>query len=135
MHRPTVLTILSCFLCLLSSCDMGSAGSQTAAEAHFDKEFRKWMSDQESEVMTLTPNSGLQTPIGYDIRSITEDKPDPLAFDSSDELPADWNEWPAYRFNVTIEWKSEAGPPLEKVVTYRLTWNTTEKKWYLHERF
>jgi len=43
--------------------------------------------------------------------------------------------WPAFRFNVYIEWKSEAGTPLKDVTTYTATWNPHEKEWYIRERF
>lgn len=122
-------------LSLFPGCGLGPAGYQAAAESHFNSEFGKWIAGKESEVSTMTYHSGLQPPIGYDIRSITSDDPDPLAYDRSYELPENWREWPAYKFNVATEWKSEAGSPMEKVTTYRLTWNSQEKKWYVNQRF
>lgn len=140
MQRLMIPVLFSLCLIPLPGCGAGpgspQAGSQAAAQDHFDSEFQKWIAGQESEATTMNFRiKALQAPISYDIRSITSDEPDPLAFDRSLELPENWKEWPAYKFNVAIEWKSEAGTPLEKVTTYRLTWNSYEQKWYVNERF
>lgn len=135
MQRSMILVLAALTLTLVSGCGGQTVGTQQAAESHFDREFQKWMAGKESEASTMTYHSGLQPPIGYDIRSITSDDPDPLAYDRTTELPDNWREWPAYKFNVVIEWNSEAGTPLEKVTTYRLTWNSHEQKWYVNERF
>lgn len=108
-------------------------GSEQAARAFFTTEFNKWMGGQKSEVKTF--KAGLETrlpPVGFEIRSVVPDKPDVLAWSNAD-LPGDQKGWPAYRFNVYIEWKSEAGSPLKEVATYNLTWNVPEKKWFVHE--
>lgn len=131
-HRLLLLVLLPI---ILTGCGSGSTGSEQAAKTHFQNEFQKWIGGKASEVTTMDYRLGLQPPIGYDIRSITTDDPDPLAFDSSGDLPKNWREWPAYKFNVAIEWKSQEGSPMEKVTTYRLTWNSHEKKWYVNERF
>ena len=136
MQRLMILSLALLCLSLISGCGTGPVGSQAAAQAHFDSEFQKWIAGQESEVTTMDSRiKSLQAPISYDIRSITSDEPDPLAFDRSSKLPENWREWPAYKFNVATEWKSEAGSPMEKVTTYRLTWNSHEQKWYVAERF
>ncbi len=128
-----VLSLL--LLITAAGCGSGPAGSEQAARSHFHKEFQQWIAGSKSEVTTMGYHSGLQPPIGYDIRSVAPESPDPLAFDRSSELPENWREWPAYKFNVAIEWKSQAGSPMEKVATYRLTWNSHEQKWYVNERF
>lgn len=136
MQRLMIFVLSPIFLSLLPGCGAGPAGSQQAAQSHFEGEFEKWIAGVESEVTTMASRTGLlKPPISYDIRSITDEDPDPLAFDSSFGLPENWEEWPAYKFNVVIEWESEAGSPLENVTTYRLTWNTHEQKWYVNERF
>lgn len=139
MQRLMILTYSLLYLSLIPGCgtDPGSsqAGSQAAAQTHFDTEFQKWIAGKESEVTTFKYDLGLLPPIAYDIRSITIDDPDPLAFDDSNQFSSDWKKWPAYKFNVVIEWKSEAGSPVENVTTYRLTWNIHEQKWYVNERF
>lgn len=135
MQRLTIYSLTLLCLSLISGCGSGPAGSQEAAESHFDNEFQKWIAGKDSEVGTMAYHSGLQSPIGFDIRSITSDDPDPLAYDRSYDLPKNWREWPAYKFNVATEWKSEAGSPMVKVTTYRLTWNSHEQKWYVNERF
>lgn len=136
MQRLMILTFSLICLSLFSGCGTGPAGSQAAAQSYFDSECQKWIAGQESKVTTMDSRiKSLQAPISYDIRSITTDEPDPLAFDRSSELPENWKDWPAYKLNVAIEWKSEAGTPLEKVTTYRLTWNSHEQKWYVAERF
>ena len=136
MQRLMILSLALLCLSLICGCGTGPVGSQAAAQAYFDSEFQKWIAGQESEVTTMDSRiKSLQAPISYDIRSITTDEPDPLAFDRSSKLPENWREWPAYKFNVATEWKSEAGSPMEKVTTYRLTWNSHEQKWYVAERF
>lgn len=93
------------------------------------------MSGTASEVTTMDYRFGLKPPINYDIRSIADDTPDPLATDGSYELPDNWRDWPAYKLNVVVEWESQAGSPMENVTTYRMTWNLHERKWYVNERF
>lgn len=111
-------------------------GSEAAARKYFDGEFQKWIAGQENTITTMDFRTrALQTPLTYDVRSVATDKPDPLAFDKAGDLPNDWKLWPVYKFNVAIEWKSEAGTPLTKVTTYTLTWNSHEQKWYVQERF
>ena len=135
MQRLMIPVLFSLCLIPLPGCGTGTAGSQQAAQSHCDAEFQKWMSGKRSEVTTMGYHSEMLPPIGYDIRSITSDDPDPLAYDKTYELPANWREWPTYKFNVAIEWKSQAGSPMVKVTTYRFTWNTHEQKWYVNERF
>lgn len=111
-------------------------GSEEAARAYLAAEFDKWIAGQASEAETMSARTrGLLAPMAYEFRSVVPDKPDFLAIDKTEDLPDDWRSWPAYRFNVYIEWKSQAGTPLEKATTYTLTWNTSEKKWYVNERF
>ncbi len=110
------------------------AGTETDARRQFDAEFKKWMSGQESQVATME-SAGKLLPISYDIRSVVADEPTVFSHASGSDLPDDWKSWPAYRFNVAIEWKSKAGTPVEKVTTYTATWNAHEKRWYIQERF
>lgn len=111
-------------------------GSEEAARAYLAAEFDKWIAGRESEAETMSSRTqGLLAPMGYEFRSVVPDKPDFLAFDDTEELPDDWRTWPAYRFNVYIDWKSQAGTPLQKATTYTMTWNAREKKWYVTERF
>lgn len=120
----------------LSGCTANSAGSETAARNHFDSEFKKWMAGQENSVSTMMSRvRGVKEPISCDVRSVVEDGPDFLACADASKLPKDWETWPAYRFNVAIEWKSQAGSPMTNIATYTLTWNPTEKRWYVRERF
>lgn len=123
-------------LTMLCGCQgMTTPGTEAAARQHFSTEFQNWIAGQESEVATFRFKiQGLALPIGYSVRSVAKDKPDPLAFERSKGLPEGWEQWPAYKFNVAIEWKSKAGTPIEKISTYTLTWNPKEKKWYVHER-
>lgn len=127
-HRLFVLAAI-----LLGGCSSGaSPGTEAAARQHLDSEFRKWVAGQETDVSTMKfRTGGLLAPISYQIRSVVPDKPDPLAFSTTGERPADWTTWPAWRLNAAIEWKSEAGTPVEKVTTYTLTWNARERKWYV----
>ena len=99
-------------------------------------EFKKWMAGQESSAATQKAKIRvLLDPISYDVRSVVTDEPHFAAFDDVEKLPEDWKTWPAYRFNVAIEWKSKAGTPLTDITTYTLTWNAFEKRWYVAERF
>ena len=129
------LLLLAVLALVLSGCQSDTQGSQEAAEAFFDSEFTKWMAGQDSEVNTFDFRiRGLLPPISYHIRSITEDEPFFLeALDDADRSQ-DWKSWPAYRFNVVIEWKSQAETPMETVTRYTLTWNPVKQKWYVEER-
>ena len=72
----------------------------------------------------------LDPPIGYEIRSVVPDKPKFGAWveETDVQTVTDWDSWPAYKFNVYIEWRSKADTPLEKVTIYTLTWNPHEKR-------
>lgn len=99
-----------------------------------DAEFTAWMADQESMVQTFDSKIGLKAPpIRYDIRSIVDSSPDPRVFPVEKKWPDGWESWTFYRVNVVVEWKSQAGTPLETVVTYNATWSPTEKRWYIGE--
>lgn len=132
---------LSFWLVLLIAMTSGCTGAavpgtEEAAREYVAEEFKKWMAGQETEVATMKSETrALLPPISYSIRSVVSDKPHPLAFDKTKKLPADWATWPAYRFNVAIEWKSEAETPIEKITTYTLTWDPHGQRWYVHERF
>lgn len=128
---------ISCVLALIGVSGCGNSipeGSELAARSFVASEFQKWMTGQENELETFHSKvNKLAPPIAYDVRSIVTDKPDMLAFDEAHGKPEDWRSWPAYRVNLAIEWKSEAGTPLEKINRYLLTWNANERKWYVDE--
>jgi hypothetical protein len=116
------------------------AGSEASAREFFDSEFRKWMAGQETAVSTMESRiRNLKNPISYDIRSVVPDKPDVLVIAQDSREPGtfkgDEKEWVAWKFNVLIEWESQAGTPIKKVTTYTLTWNPRQKKWFVTERF
>lgn len=116
------------------------AGTEASARKFFDAEFQKWMAGQETKVSTMKSRIGnLKNPISYNIRSVVPDKPDVLAiaedYNKNGEPKGDEGEWTAWKFNVAIEWESQAGTPVEKVTTYTLTWNPRQKKWFVTERF
>lgn len=120
----------------LGGCTANTAGSEADARNHFDSEFKKWMAGQVNTVSTFSSRTrGLSPPISYEIRSVVEDRPYWMACADISKPPKDLESWPAYKANVAIEWKSEAGTPLTKITTYRLTWNASEKRWYVDERF
>lgn len=130
---------LGTLLCLgICGCSSGShpEGSEAAARSFFQAEFQKWIGGQASQVATMKSRTqNLKRPLSYDVRSVVPEEPYPLAFDPPQGLPKDWKSWPAWRFTVAIEWESQAGTPLQKVTTYRLTWNSHEKRWYVDEQF
>lgn len=129
-HRWCVVGVVVWML----GCSANAPGTEVAARKYFGAEFNKWMAGEENTVSTMRSRTRLlQEPIGYDIRSVVADKPDFLACQDTAKLPEDWRTWPAFKFNVAIEWKSEAETPLTKVTAYTLTWNTTEKRWYVTE--
>lgn len=109
-------------------------GSEEAARRHLAAEMDKWMADQESEAKTMK-GAVLAPPVGYEFRSVVPDEPDFMARGERTDLQTNYKSWPAYKFNVYIEWRSKAETPLEKVTVYTLTWNPHEKKWYVRERF
>jgi hypothetical protein len=128
----SVLMVVVC----ACGCSDSSEGTPAAARKYLDAEFTKWISGQENDVTTMSSRTrGLAEPIRYDIRSFVPDKPDMFASKSVATLPGNWKTWPAYKANVAIEWKSQAGTPLTNVTTYTLTWNAVEKRWYTNERF
>lgn len=104
-----------------------------AARSHLDKEFQKWMAGEDSSVSMIQAIGAV--PISYRVKSVVKDKPHPMSLETASDLPKGWEKWPAYKFNVVVEFKSNAGTPVEKVTTYTLTWNAQEKKWYARERF
>ena len=110
-------------------------GSEEAAREHLAAEIDKWMAGQESEAITMR-GAILAPPVGYEFRSVVSDEPDFMARAEGTDVKTvtDYESWPAYRFNVYVEWRSEADTPLEKVTIYTLTWNPHEKKWYVRER-
>ena len=117
-------------------CSTNTVGTESAARKYFQTEFQKWMAGETSAVATKRSQALLLAPpISYDIRSIVQGEPDFLASNHTGKLPADWKTWPAFKLNVAIEWKSEAGTPMTKVTTYLLTWNSAEKRWYAREDF
>lgn len=125
-----------CVLMVFCMCGCGtdSPGTEAAARKYYDAEFKKWMAGETNTVSTMKSRIGsLQEPISYDIRSIVTGEPDFLACQDAANLPKDWRTWPAYKLNVAIEWKSQAGTPLTNVTTYTLTWNASEKRWYAME--
>ena len=129
----------TCVVCLLVlgtlGCQMESAGSENAARAFVDAEFTKWMSGSKNKVKDYTFSMhSLAPPIGYDVQSIVPDAPDYFAHDNIENRHRKGEEWPAYIFNVTIKFKSQAGTVLEKVVSYNVTWNVKEKKWFVREK-
>ena len=124
------------FICCLSGCSGGTTGTESDARKYLDAEFQKWMAGKDNDVSTMKSRmQGHQDPISYEIRSVVADEPDILAYDETRDLPKDASDWPAFRFNVAIEKKSQAGTPLTKITTYTLTWNPHERKWYTQERF
>lgn len=120
---------------LLCGCMASQEGSETAARNYFDSEIKKWMAGESNTVSTMQSRiQSLEEPISYDIRSVVDGDPDFLACQDTSKLPKDWKTWPAYKLNVAIEWKSQAGSPLTKITSYTLTWNTSEKRWYVMEQ-
>ena len=129
-HQCSFLVVLCLF-----GCSVNSPGTEAAARKHFDSEFKKWMAGQENTVSTMKSRIGaLKEPISYDIRSVVSGEPDFLACQDAAKLPEDWRSWPAHKLNVAIEWKSQAGTPLTGITTYTMTWNTSEKRWYVTEQ-
>jgi hypothetical protein len=109
-----------------------SEGSQAAAEAHLQQEMSLWMAGQESATSRADfSNAGLKPPIGYNVTSIVPVQADLFAQTVEKPLPPDWKTWPAYQFNIVLQWASEAGTPLTTVVRYNLTWNPIEQKWFV----
>ncbi len=109
-----------------------SEGSQAAAEAHLQQEMSLWMPGQESATSQADYSSaGLKPPIGYDVTSIVPVQADLFAQTVEKPLPPDWKTWPAYQFNIVLQWASEAGTPLTTVARFNLTWNPAEQKWFV----
>ena len=141
MMKRTVLWMCLLVLMGLVGCSKFGGvqeGSEEAARAHLAAEFDKWIIGQENEAETdLSRIRGLAAPLAYKFPSVVPVKSDLLGIKTYKvkDLPDDWESWPAYRFNVYVEWRSQADTPLEKVTTYTVTWDTIKKKWYVKERF
>lgn len=130
-YRWSVLAVV-----LMFGCSAKTEGTESAARKYFHAEFQKWMASETTAVATKQSQRRLLAPpISYDIRSIVRGEPDFLACQDTANLPTDWKNWPAFKLNVAIEWKSEEGSPMTDVTRYLLTWNTAEKRWYVTEQF
>lgn len=128
-----VAVLLGLGLCGCSGAS-SQKGTESAARNYFHAEFQKWIAGESSAVATKqSQRLLLAPPISYDIRSIVRGEPDFFACQDTEKLPTDWHNWPAFKLNVAIEWKSEDGSPLTKVTRYILTWNTVEQRWYASE--
>ena len=103
--------------------------------AHLEGELNEWISGSQSDGATQEGRLAGSSPSSYTIKSMVPDEPDFLALSDGDDLPDDWKTYPAYRANVGIEFKSQAGTPLEKVATYTITRNKGKKTWHIKERF
>jgi hypothetical protein len=89
-------------------CSADSPGTEAGARKYFDTEFKKWMAGQDSDVTNLDFSiKALKEPISYEIRSVVQDKPRFDAVQEPTNLPDGWQQWPAYKLNVAIEWKSK----------------------------
>ncbi len=111
------------FLVSLQGC--GSPDSESSANQKLQAEINKWMAGEKSEASTMESrvNSGAP-PVGYQIKSVVGQKARYIA-----------HAGPDYRFNIDVEYKSEAGTPLHKVTTYALIWDPRETKWLIEEKF
>ncbi len=138
LQRTTLIGIVSVgILVCIAGCHGpagGSEGSESAARTHLEAELKKWIGGGETDAATLDGKLGGSLPISYTIKSIVPGEPDPLALFDDAPPPEDWRTYPAYRANVVVEFKSQAGTPLEKVATYTLTWNKAKKKWHITEQ-
>jgi len=126
------------YLLLLSiaafaGCSESPPGSEADARKHLAAEMTKWMSNQPSQLKTID-GIGKVSPVSYDIRTVLPDEPDLFAHAEGKDISPNYKSYPAYRFNVAIEQKSEKGTPLETLVTYAVTYNSDEKRWYARER-
>ena len=132
MKNWQYLSILA--VSLLCGCMANQEGSESAARNYLDSEFNKWMAGETNTVSTMKARiNSHEEPISYDIRSVVDGDPDFLACEDASKLPKDWKTWPAFKLNVAIEWKSQAGSPMTNIASYTLTWNTSEKRWYVME--
>ncbi|WP_041401519.1 hypothetical protein [Planctopirus limnophila] len=93
---------------LMVGCSTNPVGTEAAARNFFQTEFQKWIAGESSDVATRqSQRLLLAPPISYDIRSIVRDEPDFFACQETEKLPSNWQTWPAFKRNVTIEWKAE----------------------------
>ncbi len=131
------ILVSSLAFCLLTGCSLqNKPDSEEAAKSFLDSEFKTWMGGSKSSAVLASSPIGFKAPpVGYSIKSMFPDRPHLMAFSSDRGQPKDWQTWTAYKVNVAIEFKSQAGSPLEKIATYTLTWNPHESRWFLNERF
>ncbi len=131
---PTVrFAIALCLLIMLNliGCDaVKPEASKEVAQALVELELAKWMSGQESEIVSSHSLRRNEPPISYEIRSMVPAEPDVFAQTVEKELPSDWKSWPAFQANAVLHWNSQAGTPMQTVERFKLTWNPYEKKWF-----
>lgn len=108
---------------------------ESDARAFLDTEFVKWINGDKSAVETLQSKLALAAPpIGYEIISLIETKPDILCVDVTEYEGNTYKEFPAYRVSVNISFRSEARTELKRVATYCMMWDPAKKKWSIRER-
>lgn len=128
-------TYLSKWLLLVGLLTLGGCqaqeGSEWAARAYIKSQTEKWMHYEPSEVESFKTFFH-SPPIRYSITNVYTADPDKSAHDKH-PLPANWEEWPAYKFEIELVRPTESGGELSSAYTYRLTWNPLEKRWFMME--
>ncbi len=133
MNVVAMIVVLTLLGCQKGSTQNGATStSKDAAVQHLSSEIEAWMNGHESDAKSLDALvDGFQHPIAFEVKSVLDEKPSPLATASDADFPLDWKTWPAYRVNVALEFQSQSGGSIKKIVVYTMTFNTSENRWYI----
>ncbi len=94
------------------------------------------MGGQPSSVTTFDFRlSNQKPPVGHSILTTTPESADMLAVGDTNQPMEVWGKWKSYRMSVEIEFLSEAGSPIKKVIVYTLCWDDVHDAWIVKERF
>jgi hypothetical protein len=136
--RKLINLLIALFVIAAIGCQQGTPGSgggtstRDQAKDHLSSEIEKWMGGRESDAVSVDLIvDRLERPISYEIKSILDEAPDPLAMKTGGTLSPIWKSWPAYRLNVALEFQSASGKSVERIVVYTMTFNPDEGKWYV----
>ena len=128
---------LICLLILAALQGCGSTGpTENSARTRIEAELKKWVAGKDSEASTFEARSNLHSfPISYSIRTVVPAEPK-LPLDVMAKYPdAIGKDVPAFRIVVDVDFKSQAGTPLTKVVEYNVTWVNEMNDWAIGEKF
>ncbi len=136
MTTRRMLWVCLFVLTVLPGCGKSSGPTESSARAAIRSELDKWMSGSDSKASTFEARSKLyDLPISYSIRTVASTEPR-VPTEVLVKYPDTIDDaGPAFRVVVDVEFKSQAGTPLTKVIEYNLTRIDEMNDWAIGERF